>query len=377
MLHIHKQRHGEHLPEFIETAIIIAILLVVGHTITEEISIIYHWNHEWSVRLAYAAFGFDLLFSLEFTARAIITARHGHFRLYMLKQRGWIDLMSSFPLLLFVSGPVAAVMFFSLDMEGSGAMQMLVILKTAKAIRVTRILRLIRVIKIFGRIQNTNSAMTNRQIATISTISVVSLVVVLTISQFVPFLSVGDHNEYLAQRTRELSPLFDAGGIAEKSAVDYIGKSADDVIDIHDPNNILVYQSPEINQLKWTAYHAGRIPLKNGYTMSLSYYRVDAEHARLSLLILIIILSLILSFMFIYTGIFAHQISDPIYIMDKGFREWDYNLEVKVNQDYLHEEIFQLAQIYNARWLPLKNQVHNYRKSKGDVKSVLSVKDLL
>ena len=90
-----------------------------------------------------------------------------------------------------------------------------------------------------------------------------------------------------------------------------------------------------------------------------------------------LVFSLVL--MLLYTPIFAQQIKDPIFIMDKGLRQWDYNLEVRVDQDHSHEEISHLARAYNERWLTIKNQIRAYRKSRSSdkEKSALSMNDII
>ncbi len=376
MLEIHKQHPQDHLPEWIETTIILAILLVVVHTVFEELAVIYHWEHMWHVRLALAALTFDLIFSGEFVARTIVTARRGHFKKYMLAERGWIDMLTSFPLLLLVSGPTA--FFLLTDHEGSGSgMQVLVILKTAKAIRVTRVLRLLRVIKLFGRIQNTNSVMTNRHVATISTIAVVSLVLVLVMSQLVPAMHIGDHNEYVARRKSEVAALVATPGLSEAQVLSIVGRTSPDVIMIRNAKNTIVYENSEArSELKWTAYPDEALEIGSGYTMAISFHPADVDHAKLNLIVLVIILSIIGAFMVIYTGIFAHYIGDPVYIMERGLREWDYNLEVKIPESHASEEVFKLARVFNDRWLPLKNQVLSFRRERHEEKSSISVNDL-
>ncbi|MBI3396005.1 MAG: ion transporter [Spirochaetia bacterium] len=375
MMGIHKQHPQDHLPEWIETSIIILILLVVGHTVLEELAVIYHWSHIWHIRLAYAAFAFDLIFSAEFAARTIVTARRGHFKRYITAERGWLDMLTSFPLLLLVSGPTLYLLTVGADTGGAG-MQFLVILKTAKAIRVTRILRLLRVIKIFGRIQNTNSTMTNRHVATISTLAAMSLVSVLMVGLFVPFLHIGDHEVYAKRRQRELAPLFHVKGLTTPQIKSYIQEAFDDIISIKNADGVVVYEDDDKEELHWTQY-PHPIELANGYTMLVSFHPADGEQAKLNLLILLMILGIIASYMFFYTGIFARDVGDPVFIMEKGLKDWDYNLEVKINRDHSTEEIYQLAHLFNTKWLPLKHQIHSYRRSKQQEKSAISVSDIL
>ncbi|RME88634.1 MAG: hypothetical protein D6767_09835, partial [Candidatus Hydrogenedentota bacterium] len=70
-------------------------------------------------------------------------------------------------------------------------------------------------------------------------------------------------------------------------------------------------------------------------------------------------------------------VSDPIYVMEKGFRDWDYNFEVKINPHYSNDEVFELAKLYNQRWLPLKAQIRAHRQKKMSEKSEIDIDDIL
>lgn len=380
-----KAYNPDHLPGFIETFIIFCIVLVIVHTIVEDLGIIFHWNHQIMFYLTLGAFAFDVIFCLEFTARSFITAKHGHFKHYILHERGWIDLLTSFPLLLLVSGP-ALFLFLTDAHTDSAFFNFLIILKTAKAIRVTRILRLIRVIKIFGKIQNTESRMTNRHVATISTLAVVSLIVVLVVSQFIPSLHFGDHEAYKEHRIAQLS-----GMAAVLPRVPEIERpevlramiqasGAGDIIQVkHTGGQVLFEASADVReQLKWTAF-PGEIAVPGAdLLVRMSFHAADSEHAKLNIIILLCILAIIGAFMLFYTRVFAQQITDPIYVMDRGLREWDYNLEVKVQAGREEEEIFRLARVYNSRWLTLKSQIQSFKKARGDTsKSVLNLDQIL
>ncbi len=385
---VHLQKnHNEardHFPQWIEAAIIVAIILVVGLTILEDIAIMGHWSINVLFWITAIGFGFDVFFSGEFLARTIVSVRRGTFKRYFLGERGWIDLLSSFPLMLLVSGP--ALLFYLLhdpDAE-TATLGFLHVLKTAKAIRVTRILRLIRILKIFGKIQNTDSVMTNRHVATVTSTAVVALVSVLIVAEFFPFFHFGAHDTFLERRRMELTAVFDNPSTAGQTAdlhnrkwllrfLSFPGNA--DVIWVNAPDGGLFYESPEKPHLVWTKFRSD-IPIGGGYTARLSYWPADAEHAKQNLFVLLVIIGLILAMLFVYTGIFARQVADPIFIMDKGLRHWEYNLEVKLSEYYMSDEVFQLAKAYNTRWLPLKNQIRAYRREKEGEKSVLSVDDL-
>jgi len=369
-------RHADHFPSLVENLIIIAIIGVVIHTIFDDLAVIYHWSHDTQVTIAVIGFLFDLFFSVEFVLRSVISHKRNSFSWYIKTQRGWIDFLSSFPLLLLVSGPVV-LMYFS--GQGGSAVELgfLSILKSSKAIRVTRILRLIRVLKLFGKIQNTDSAMTNRHIGIVSTISTVTMVVVLVITNFVPFTRIGDQGDYLQKRTAELAALTQSAPSREWLQ-GYLSTSPDnkDVIRMQTTSGKVVYYSPDSAELEWTAYN---VPLVVGdFEFRLSSHLAEAEQARANIMMFFAILGLIFSMMFVYAKVFAQEISDPIFVMNKGFRNWDYNLTVKENENFASDEVFRLARAFNLTWLPLKNQIYSRRKKKMEEtqKSVLKMDDL-
>ena len=58
--------------------------------------------------------------------------------------------------------------------------------------------------------------------------------------------------------------------------------------------------------------------------------------------------------MLFYTRHFAQTISDIVHVMNKGFRKKDYNLQVKIREEYAQDEIYKLAKFYNDAYLPAK-----------------------
>lgn len=385
---LHLQKHHkvthDHFPGWVENVIILAIIAVVALTIVEDVAIMQHWSVQAMFWITAITFCFDTFFSIEFTSRSIITSRRGEFRKYFLGERGWVDLLSSLPLMLLVSGPTLLFYILNDPDTETATYGFLSVLKTAKAIRVTRILRLLRILKIFGKIQNTDSIMTNRHVASVTSISVIALVIVLVIAQFFPFFHFGDQRVHLQKRVAELTAVFE-NPVEDSAAVEvhnkewllrflkYPGNA--DVIWVRSPDGKMFYESDDKPHLLWTKYRRD-VDIGGGYTARLSYFKADAEHAKQNLFVLLLIIGIILAMMFVYTGIFAREVADPIFIMDKGLRHWEYNLEVKLHEFYGSDEVFQLARAYNTRWLPLKNQIRAYRKEKEGEKSVLSVDDL-
>ncbi len=377
---IHHEHTNDHFSPLVENIIIFGIFLVIILMLVEDIAAIFHWSHQTIVYLTVAAFIFDLLFSVEFVIRSIVSKKRNSFKYYITHQRGWIDFLSSFPLLFFFSGPAVIAYLFGSG-EGGLALGFFMILKTAKAIRVARILRLIRLIKLFGKIQNTESVMTNRQIGNISTTSVVSLIVVLAFCQFLSFVRMGDHNDYLRNRLPELNAMlnFNSQSSNNDKLIEYIkdNPSNSDIIQLVDSNGNVIYQNPNSEDLKWSAYDHGKpMALEFGYKVVLSFHIADSEHAKLNLIIFFSILGVILFLMFGYSPIFAQQVADPAFVMHKGFTNWDYNFEVKINENFPNDEIFKLAKAYNRNWLPLKNKILKAKQAKEEQKSVIKMDDI-
>ena len=348
--------------------------------LVEDCAAIFHWSHQSIVYLTIAAFVFDLLFSIEFVVRSFISKQRKSFTYYIKHQRGWIDFLSSFPLLLFFSGP-AVIAYLSGSGDGGFALGFFMILKTAKAIRVARILRLIRLIKLFGKIQNTESVMTNRQIGNISTTSVVSLIVVLAVCQFLSFVRMGDHNDYLKIRIPELNAMlkFNSDALNNDRLIEYIqtNPANSDIIKLIDEDGSVIYQNPNSEDLKWSAYDHGKpLSLYGDYKVVLSFHIADSEHAKLNLIIFFCIIGVILFLMFGYSPIFAQQVADPAFVMHKGFTNWDYNFETKINENFPNDEIYLLARAYNRNWLPLKNKILKAKQAKEEQKSVIKMDDI-
>jgi hypothetical protein len=67
----------------------------------------------------------------------------------------------------------------------------------------------------------------------------------------------------------------------------------------------------------------------------------------------------VLAYLLIYSPHFALTVTDPIHVMRRGLEETDYNLEVKVPERYQRDDIFELAKLYNEKYLPLKDRAQN------------------
>ena len=79
--------------------------------------------------------------------------------------------------------------------------------------------------------------------------------------------------------------------------------------------------------------------------------------------------------MVIYTKHFVQTVSDVIHVLKRGYKEKDYNLQVKIREPYKDDEIYQLAEDYNDNFLPKKIKMQKEEKEKKS--SVISMDDLM
>ncbi len=77
------------LKDFLEYFIIVAIVLVIIQTFLFEFSFYNHWSTNARDMMVYSGFIFDLIFSIEFVVRSIITIKtNKKYKMYFLYERG-------------------------------------------------------------------------------------------------------------------------------------------------------------------------------------------------------------------------------------------------------------------------------------------------
>ena len=79
-----------------------------------------------------------------------------------------------------------------------------------------------------------------------------------------------------------------------------------------------------------------------------------------------IILVNVFAVSFVYSRLFAHSVSDPIYVIHRGMSEENYNFTAKIDPAFENEEVFQLAETYNTVWLPMKMRIQTIRMRKKE-----------
>ena len=347
---------------FLESLVIAAILLVLVQTFLEDFAVISGWTVEIRNKLFLAGFFFDLFFTIEFLTRLYYAIMEGRVGRYLSVERGWIDFLASVPLLMFNSGPFAVTLLTGQGIAvGLGGI--LNLLKVIKAIRIARILRFLRIVKIFRRIKNVSSPMAQRHVASITAISVT--VLVLSLLFFTAFSS-----------SLHWDGLDTAFAEQQQAVAEHLDENKDDPADFvyaletlrKTYSNLLIvkYRGQTLYSRYSDSYYQGFFA-PGDYT----YLRKDdlalffdqrpyvSQLSRESILFFVIVILVVLSYLLIYSPHFALTVSDPIHVMRRGLEEPNYNLEVRIPQKYETDDVFQMAELYNEKYLPLKDRTQN------------------
>ncbi len=342
---------------FFENLVVVAIVLVLIHTLVEDIANMFSWS--WTSRqiLIYSGFLFDLFFSIEFLLRFFNSLFRGKVLHYLRDERGWVDFVASIPLLVFNSAPAALSVYLGVSNIATAA-GTFGALKVVKAIRIARVLRLLRFLKIFRHIKHVDSAMAQRHLSRIATTSVtiviLSLVSFSLFSNLLAFPDLGDtFEEYTVEA---LNSRVDANLDIER--IEELASLRPDILIFRRGGEILFSR---YDNAYFSRYYGPSdytyLTFENGNTeVFIDLRPILAHNAAADLLHFTIIILIILACLFIYGPHFASTISDPIQIMRRGLGEKGYSLQVLIQSRYKDDETFSLAQSYNENFLPIKDR---------------------
>lgn len=393
---------ANNLGKLVENFIIVAIIFALVITVLDEFATVLDFSltaRQWILVFSCAT---DLIFTIEFIARAIVTNKHGAFGHYMKHQRGWIDLLSSIPLLIFSSGPEVLFAFFPELFSAGAGLGFMSSVKIVKAVRVSRILRLLRLLKIMGKIHNTDSQMANRHVATISTIATMAFIVVYSFMAFTGMMGFQEIEVQQEAFYKQLALNVQKEAAKQKGSdeekIDYAKEYLGNLLLNMDSKQASLVQLYYKDSLVLSNYNTSYLeshfkfnqtkPAKDKFhgdshvhmlqvqdvLIYVSTWPVAKEKARVNIMVFFGILCIILSFMFIYSRHFVQNVTDVVHIIQKGINDPGYNLEVSIRKDFEHDEIFELAKSYNETLLPekMKHQAAESETSTGG----LSMDDL-
>lgn len=354
----------------LERIVVIAIILVLVQSFFEDLAVLLDWSWPTRRALIFAAFGFDLFFSIEFLTRFYFAFISGRGTRYVFKERGWIDFLAGIPLLLFISGPtVFAIVAGGAPLVGAG--RVLNLLKVIKAIRIARILRLLRALKLFKHIKHANSVMAQRHVSRISTIAVSMLVlVVLGFSALDASVNLPGLDSDFRNSTLSLPEYLLEQDYADEERGDRLERFADreqSVLVVREGEQTRYsrhsdeFYEEQFGPADYTYLTAGDI----GVFVDLR--PLNRAQARDALLYFVLIVVMVLSFLLIYGPHFAMTVSDPIHVVRRGIERPNYNLQVAIPSEHADDEVFMLARAYNERFLPMKDRTLQAESSDSEL----------
>jgi len=173
---------------FWESLIVVIILLSIIEIFVEDISVIGNWSVLFRRQLLIIGFLFDLIFTIEFAVRSKLSRKNKGWVFYWKHEKGWVDFLSSIPLILFCSGPIMLGMFLPGRIVALPFLGLLNILKITKILRVARMLRLLRILKMLNKVKVEESELKIKQVSLMTSITVLTITIILIVSPLFPGL---------------------------------------------------------------------------------------------------------------------------------------------------------------------------------------------
>jgi hypothetical protein len=347
-----------YLGSFFEGLFFILILLVILETYAEELFAFMDYGVVWRNRLLFAGFGFDLVFTVEFITRlGRARARRGA-GVYFLKEFGFVDLLSSIPLLLLVSAPLLLMSYFPGSSKFFASLGALSFLKAVKIVRVARTLRFLRTLKLFGKTRP-RYIMTSRYVSRV--LVIVIAVMILTLIGF----SFLDGGKVIQSRSLETQRLVENYIKSEETPrFDLVLSGSDSVLFIEREREVL-YQGIDREEFDRRFFDDDFSTSSiNGYEVTFSTRDRTRLHAFINLLVYTMIVATIIAVSILFRGFFNKHISNSVGVMLKGFKTQAYSTPVRVRKQAYDLEIYQLADQYNRKWLSVKRRIVEIKQSK-------------
>lgn len=295
--------------KFWESFIIIMIIVAIIEIFLEDLSRLYAWNIPVRRLLLIIGFLLDLIFTIEFIVRSILSKNEKGWLFYFQYEKGWVDFFSSVPLIFFNSGPLMIGMLWPGKIVALPFLGVLNILKVTKILRIARMLRLLRVLKIFKSTSFEEKRIA--QLGRILSISIVTITIVLIVSPLFPRIFYTMENNVKIRKQMYVSLLQDWYKSLRKRNIERIRYLNTRLKE--DPNVLYLYQMGRtvVNNLGENKPPATVIKKKYFYTdfKVLNYLNfklwysirdIVADDARVSLLVETIIVTLIIAFLIFY-----------------------------------------------------------------------------
>ncbi len=344
-------KEKSYLGNVFESFIVFFILLVILETLFEEYALFMDYSAQIRTYLLIAGFGFDLLFSIEFFVRLFFAARRGGATGYILREGGFIDFVASLPLLVFHSGPLMWMTFFSGEAGFITVLGSLSFLKIVKVIRVTRTLRFVRALKIFGKLRQKH-ILTSKYVA-----RMVSLAVLIIVLALIGFAFV-ERGEVLQSGSEETEKLL-TNYLEENPEPDFeaLLHGSETVLFIEQETTPVYSRVSERDFKKYYLTDDYTVSRISGYSVYFSRKDLQKTRSFINLLAFSMIIGIIIVASTLYRLYFNRHISGIVMVMLRGFRSAEYSTPVRIARKKMEFETYQLAEQYNRKWLPVKRKI--------------------
>jgi len=346
------------LGRVIEGFIFIFIILVIFQTFGDEFAVYMNYTLQIRKPLLIAGFCFDLIFSIELIARLVVSGKRKKAGFYMVREGGFIDLFASLPLLLLNSGPLLYMTFFSVEAGWVLSIGSLSFLKIVKVARIARILRFIRTLKIFGKMKN-RYTMTPKFIT-----SVLSITISLSVIALMGFTFV-ENGSVIQSRSAEMQTVL-------QSYMEKTGSNDFETI-IGDSNTVLFVKKDDkivYSRINQSVFQENFLNddffIKNihGYDFYFNNKDKKRTYSLINMMVFSLIIAVIIAIATLYRRLFNRHIASVTTVMLRGFKTASYSTPVRIKKGKSDYEIYQLAEQYNNKWLPIKRRIIEIKRKR-------------
>jgi len=301
----------ENKKNFWENFIAWTIILAIVEIFIEDFSRLGGWSISARKILILFGFLFDLIFTIEFTIRSFLAPKKKGWWNYFANEKGWVDFVSSIPLILFSSGPLVIGMFFNGSIRSLAFVGIFNILKITKILRIARMLRLLRIVKVFKQDDVEAAEQRNTHVTKAITITIVAITTTLILSPLFPKIFYTMDNglktkqmtySSLLQNWKKSIQTRDSQAIAYyKMKV----KEDKNILYLFQGSNTIVNKIGNTDIVDFLKNHYFYTDYKTissfGFKLYYTVQDIDQENARINLLIETIIVITILSLLIFYT----------------------------------------------------------------------------
>lgn len=357
-----------YLGRALEALIFILIILVIFLTYGEELAVYLNLSVAVRQYLLVASFCFDAIFSVEFIGRIIISAKRRKTGRYLLREGGIIDFIASLPLLVLSSGPLLFMTYLSgdggivmpmvgaLGLSAAGKMRFSKIFKT---IRIIRAFRFVRAMKLFGKLKSRYVMTPSYVGAPLLIVAAVSIAVLIGVTYL-------EDQKIIKPKAEELrSVLLPTVELEEPENFHLFFSGSESLLFI-EAEGETVFRNVEAGTFEAGYFNDDYYTVQMGkYTVYLDRKDVKRIHALINMVVFDIIIASIILVTLIYRPFFNRHIASATSVMLRGFKTIDYSTPVRIQENRRGFEIYQLAEQYNKKWLPIKRRIIEIKRAKG------------